>query len=334
MIRWSLAGILACTLLLSSAQKVAASEQTLLLVSEQLRNGSKLFWWKCEGVRPTHPVLDRLTPRLSEYGLDVTDRCDELDPPIHSSYRKPDLLRHERLNVANALDVRRLISGSIARQQKRRISELGLEHVTIRVTLTALDVHTEQIVGTLNATAEGFAATVEDADARAVELVLARLRPRLSQLAAQPVIVAAPTLRVWISALAKPSDLEALEQTLRAVPDLASLKVLEITRDAALIEIQPVSLREAVLSALEAANAQAHIDGEAPTPIPEEQADQAPAESGPAEEDTKEESRRGTAPAPVATSEESDDNDAPASAGLPPEPPAPNEAVDASPGER
>lgn len=227
----------------------------LLLLLETGPDSAERWWWHC-AEREAQPVSDRIAGQLERLGLSPIDRCDRLEAPIHKSFRKATLRSFEQINLANAVGASGLFAGVATLTRRAPLADIGLEHVEARLALTSVDLERGEPIDSVTLSAHGFDGDASVAVDRARELLLAQLVPLFGRLVTGPQS-GPPVSRVAIRSIPRPRDLDAWLADVRAAGLATGVRVAELTRDGALLEVDPPSAEAAVIEKLKALGADA-----------------------------------------------------------------------------
>lgn len=245
--------LLAC---LTLGGPAAADQPTLLAIAEFGVDGHVHFWWDCRP-QPQVPLTDELSPRLARLGLRVVDRCDRAKTPIHKSYHRAPLRAHQAVNLASVVGAQRVVQGTSRLVQKKGHPELGLLHVEAQLELTVREAETSRELAVLRLSANGFARDLDRATSRARTLLLARLVPKLPRLAVSTSDGSKATARIRLKGFERQGLVDDHVSSLTKIAAVRSATIVELSRDAAVIEVLPSSATTEALAHLRSAGLQA-----------------------------------------------------------------------------
>ena len=112
----------------------------------------------------------------------MLSQCSQLAQPVHSTYHRPDLRTHAAINLGNAVGADRVIFGFTKGEVMATdggAKELALKRYDLQLKLTAIDLHSEKVIGTIETTASGFARSLTAAAENGTRLLLSDVLTRL-----------------------------------------------------------------------------------------------------------------------------------------------------------
>lgn len=235
---------------------------TLLLVGEALPDGDERFWWGCEPERQTQPLSDELAPQLAHLGQRVVDGCDLAGMPIHKSYHRATLADHEAVNLGNALAVSRVVYGRAEFKRGPDLPKLGLVHVSLSVTLKSHDLRMDRALPSVVRRADGFAATEQAAQAKAVQLVVSGLLPELPKLTKTPKPKQQQALTIALLEPMTPIERGALLTALRELASIRRIELRQLSSTATVIRVTPPGARGELIEYLKQATVRFEVADE------------------------------------------------------------------------
>jgi len=234
---------LACFLCWQSVGQ--AKDKTLLLVSVHESNGAVSFWWRCDS-QPLPEVTDRMAGMLTAPNNTVVHSCKQLETPLHRSYHRVQLRSYQQFNLANTAGASRLITGQLRYKEHAAIADLGLFHHAATLTLTSYDVGTERSLATASLGGHGFGHTVVATRKQVDNAILSQLGHRFNELLAKPALRLTPQLRIRVDGLPTPGQLTPIMDRVRAVAGVRNVFIDQLRQGAAVLRIQPKTVRAAV----------------------------------------------------------------------------------------
>lgn len=230
--------------------KSADADKIVVLVSEKSDAQKVNFWWDCKASQPS-PLLGHIGNALTKVGLKPILQCNnEIKNKIHKSYRHAPLLNHEMINLANAIEGKRILSGTLQVVEQPPLPSLSLVHYKATLQLSVLDVDTEQQTGQIVLTAHGYKRTADDARKLAHQSLSAKLLQHMNSLiSTKPKKVKKVTRRgtlVRVAGLSRAGELDTLKKTLSVLPGVKRVNYEEITTLGGTLLIEPKSSQKIV----------------------------------------------------------------------------------------
>ena len=227
----------------------ALADKIIVLVSDKSGQDKAEFWWACTGKQPS-ALLEQIGGAINRGGHKAVFKCDAREQQIHKSYRHTPLLNHEMINLANALEGKRIFAGQFTVVEKKPISWLSLRHFKATLQLSVLDIDTERQTGQLLLSANGYHQDVRKAKTLAHTAISAKLLQHMGALVAtkpKPVKkVVRKGLIVRVTGLTRAGELDTLKKTLAVVPGVKKVTYDEITPLGGTLVVLPKTSRSAV----------------------------------------------------------------------------------------
>ena len=240
--RQALLALLCLSTLTTNAH--AARPSIAIVIGEAGADGTLKLWWRCNSARPDLPVTDVLSAHLRRQGVNAISNCSQLSQPIHPTYHRARLPRHDAVNLGNAIGADRIIVGyyeSLGQPVGPQIQQLGLKRQDVTVKLQVIDLLTEKTLKRIELSESGFATTAAAATESAVRLLIEQILVRIPMAAAK-----APArsryLKVRVSNL-NDKGLDDLIDNLENTRAVRKVQILQLERGAAVLQLSPITAK-------------------------------------------------------------------------------------------